>query len=105
MKKALLIFIAILALSGCNAIDDMKGMFEKQELVQTAIKDEYGWDSQVGWNINNGILTQVTIILKADQVRDEKVSTLEKAAVEAITRSFKSKPRAIYIQVMADIDN
>jgi len=34
-------------LVGCNAVSDMKGMFEKQELVQKAIKEKYGLQSQV----------------------------------------------------------
>ncbi len=91
-------------LSGCDAVNDMKGMFEKQKLVQTAIKEKYGWESQVGFNINNGILTQVTLIFDANDVRDEKVSRLEIITKDVISKSFKSKPQAIYIQI-ASIPN
>ena len=99
MNRILYCLLLTFLLSSCNAVNDMKDMFEKQELVQTAIKEKYGWESQVGFNINNGILTQVTLILNADDVRDEKVSYLEPIAKEVISKSFKSKPQAIYIQI------
>ena len=86
-------------LLGCDAIDDMKGMFEKQEIVQSAIKEKYGWQTQVGFNMNNGVLTQVTVIFDANEVRNEKVSKLEVITKDVISTSFKSTPRAIYIQI------
>jgi len=48
---ALTLMVSLL-LVGCNAVSDMKGMFEKQELVQKAIKEKYGLHSEVGWNIH-----------------------------------------------------
>ena len=92
-------------LVGCNAVSDMKGMFEKQELVQKAIKEKHGLQSQVGWNINNGVLTQVTVAFDAEEVRDKKVSELEAAAKEAVASSFKSTPRMLNVQVACRVTN
>lgn len=89
----------MLLLQGCDAVNDMKGMFEKQELVQELIKTKYGWESQLGFNMNNGVLTDVTILLNADQVRGETVEKLEKITSEVVANVFKSKPKAIYIQI------
>ncbi len=83
----------------------MTGMFEKQELVQKAIKEKYGLQSQVGWNINNGVLTQVTVAFDAEEVRDKKVSELEGAAKDAVASSFKSTPRVLNIQVACRVAN
>ena len=94
-----------LLLVGCNAVSDMTGMFEKQELVQKAIKEKYGLQSQVGWNINNGVLTQVTVAFDAEEVRDKKVSELEAAAKEAVALSFKSTPRMLNVQVACRVTN
>jgi len=91
--------VSIFLLNGCGAVDDMKGMFEKQELAQAEIKEKYGWESQLGFKMNNGVLTQVTVILNADQVRNETVKNLETIAKEVVSKVFKSKPRAIYIQI------
>ena len=104
MSRRIFLALAIVLLVGCDAVDDMRGMFEKQELAQVAIKEKYGWDSQLGFNINNGILTQVTVVLDANDVREETVDNLEKIAKEVVSNVFKSKPKAIYIQI-ASIPN
>jgi len=100
-----LVFLVSLLLIGCNTVSDMKGMFEKQELVQKAIKEKYGLQSQVGWNINNGVLTQVTVAFDAEEVRDKKVSELEAAAKDAVASSFKSTPRVLNVQVACRVTN
>jgi len=100
-----LIISVSLLLAGCNAVSDMKGMLEKQELVQKAIKEKYGLQSQIGWNIHNGVLTQVTVAFDAEEVRDKKVSELEAAAKDAVTSSFKSTPRMLNVQVACKVTN
>ena len=105
MKTYILSVACLLLLAGCDAITDIKGMFEKQAAVQNLVMEKYGWESQVGFNINNGILTQVTLILNANEVRNEKVSSLEKIAREVIAESFASKPNVIYIQIASRPDD
>ena len=99
MGNLILTTFLFIMLLGCDAIDDMKGMFEKQEIVQSAIKEKHGWQSQVGFDIDNGVLTQVTVALDANEVRNEKVSKLEEIVKDVISTSFKSTPRALYIQI------
>ncbi|MCF6443076.1 hypothetical protein L1077_26985 [Pseudoalteromonas luteoviolacea] len=99
MRRIIPIFLALVLLQGCDAADDMIGMFEKQELAQELIKSKYGWESQLGFSIDNGTLTQVTIILEADEVRGETVENLEKVTNEVVSSVFKSTPKAIYIQI------
>jgi len=98
-----LIFAIVLSLSllffGCNAVNDMKDMFAKQGLIQEAIKENYGLQSQVGWNMHNGVLKQVTVIFFADEVRDKKVSELEVVAQEAVYGAFESTPRVLNVQI------
>ncbi len=70
-----------------------------QELAQKAIKEKCGLESRVGWNINNGVLTQVTVSFDAEELRDKKVSELETAAKDAAAASFKSTPRVLNVQI------
>ncbi|WP_413662789.1 hypothetical protein ACG1BZ_16555 [Microbulbifer sp. CNSA002] len=104
MIRMLFLALAIILLVACDAVDDMKGMFEKQKLAQAAIKEKYGWDSQLGFSINNGVLTQVTVVLDVNDVRGETVKNLEVITKEVVSEVFKSKPKAIYIQI-ASIPN
>ena len=94
-----------LLLVGCNAVSDMKGMFEERGMVQKAIKDKYGLRSEVGWSMNNGVLTQVTVAFEAEEVRDKKVSELEVAAKEAVASSFKSTPQVLNVQIACKVTN
>ena len=99
MRFIAIVFIMLFVFVGCNVVDDLKGAFEKQELLRKTIKDKYGWDSQMTWNMSNGVFTHVSVILSADQVRDEEVSTLEEAALEAVASTFKSTPKIVYVQI------
>ena len=94
-----LLLSASILLIGCDAVSDMKGMFEKKGLVQKAIKERYGLQSQIGWSMHNGVLTQVTVTFEAEEVRDKKVSELEAAAKDAVASSFKSTPRVLNLQI------
>jgi len=104
ISAALILSLSLLSI-GCDAVSDMKGMFEKQELVQKAIKEKYGLKSQVGWNMNNGELTQVTVSFDAEEVRDKKVTELEAVAKDAVATSFKSTPRVLNVQVACKVKN
>lgn len=104
MKKILLIMAVAVLLFGCNVMQDFMEIGEKQKLVQQEIKEKYGWDSQVSWSIHNGKLTQVTVMLKVEDVRYEQVIKLEDAVVDAVAKSFKSKPETIYIQIASSVE-
>ena len=99
MKRMLIGLITILALLGCDSLQDMTEVFEKQGLAQDTIKEKTGWDSQVGFNIHNGLLTNVSVTLNASDVRDKKVSELEEIVRKVVLETFKSKPQAIFIQI------
>ncbi len=101
MTKLFPFLILVLFLQGCDVAHDMMEMGEKQAKVQKFIKDKYGWESQVGWNIHNGSLTQVTVIFYAADVRKERVDNLEALAKEAVYQSFNAKPKALFIQIAA----
>ncbi|MDD1780369.1 hypothetical protein LRP49_04055 [Enterovibrio sp. ZSDZ35] len=99
MRSIVTIFLALVLLQGCDAVEDMTGMFEQPELAQALIKSKHGWDSQIGYRINNGTLTQVTVMLFADQVRGETVENLKAVAKDVVSSVFDSTPQVIYIQI------
>lgn len=68
-------------------------MTENQAKLQQSIKESDGWDSQVGWNIYNGVLTQVTIVVNASEIGDKTISSVEKVAKDAVAKIFKEPPR------------
>ena len=104
MRLITLFHVTLFALlvSGCDAFQDFSQMGEKQSRVQTLVKEKYGWSATIGWNIHNAELTQVTLVLSADEVADERVETLEAIAREVVAEVFSSRPKAIYVTLVTD---
>jgi len=92
-------------LTGCNVVQDMENMMQKKNLVEEVIKDNYGLDSLVGWEVTNGIIKQITVRFNANDVRNEQVSKLESLVTEVVFQSFERKPQKIVIQIVTDIEN
>jgi hypothetical protein len=90
---------SILLLAACDAASDIKGMFEKQGAAQEFMKKEYGLESQIGFNFHNGIFTQLTLVVEADDVRELSISELEDMAQKMAVHTFDSRPQTIYVQV------
>ncbi len=99
LLAAVLTVLVLTGLTGCDALQDMQGMFEKQEILQKIIRERHGWRTSVGWNMRNGRLTQVTVTFDAAEVAAEPVHSLVEAAGDAVRQTFKSTPGVIYVQV------
>ena len=107
MHKLLLMMIFVIAFTGCDFIREKVEYFheniedtnKKLSLFKKVIKDNYGLDSKVGWEINNDILTKVIVTFNVDDVRNEQIYKLESASKEAISKLLKSKPKEIIIQI------
>lgn len=99
MKIILLGLVLGIVLTGCDTVEGMRDMLDTQEQLRGIIKEEIGVEPLVGFNMNNGVLIDVSITLNANDVADKSVSELVRIARSAVKRSFESKPRAIYIQM------
>jgi len=104
MKSALSLALLIL-FAGCGLVEDVKGMMEKAQAVSKAIKDKHGWETQVGWNLNNGKLTDVTVLFQSKEVREQKVAVLEGAAAEAVAKTLTMKPETLIVQIVSQPGN
>ncbi|MXR67294.1 hypothetical protein GNT65_01155 [Shewanella sp. JBTF-M18] len=105
MKRILCLLIMSVMLVACDAANGLKDMLNKQQKAQNLVKEKYGWDAQVGFEIYNGDLSQVTLVFSADDVRDQSVAHLESIAREVVSATFESAPQAMYIQIASTADN
>jgi len=99
------LLLTTLCLSACDSVNDMKGLLEKQSIAHEFVKKEYGINSQIGFNFHNGIFTQVSLLVAADDVRTKSIDELETIAQEMVDHTFDSKPRVIYIQLAIKPDS
>ena len=72
LRTLILLSLLLPLLYGCDAIEDFQQMGEKQSRVQAMIQEKYGWHVNLGWNIHNAELTQVTLVFSADEVAKAK---------------------------------
>lgn len=96
MKSLILVFFMSVLLLGCDSITEM---LEEQQAAQSYIKDNFGWDSQVGFSYSNGTLTQVTLVLDSDDIGDQLVSEIEVIARKMVSKSFEKDAEIINIQI------
>lgn len=100
VNKTLLGLVLAITLAGCDTVEDMRDMMDARYQLEGIIKEELGIESRVGFNMNNGVLIDVSISLNAKDAAGKCVPELEKIAQSAVEKSFDSKPRAIYIQIV-----
>lgn len=101
MTRTTFLVITFLLLGACDAYDDMSSMFDKQKLVHEYIKKTNGYETQVGFNIHNGVLTQVTVYFQSKEVKDISVKELEKISLVAVAQSFKLIPKTLNVAIQS----
>ena len=104
MVKNIFIATTFFVLAACDAYDDMSSMFEKKQLVQEYIKNTKGYETQVGFNISNGVLVQVTVYFQSEDVKQISVEELEKLALVAVAQSFKLTPKTLNVATQSNPD-
>jgi hypothetical protein len=94
--KSLALAVLALPLVSCDAIDTLKEGLTHAEHVAADLKQSIGLETQVGFNQNNGTLTQVTVMFVGlpEQLPLREIATRAKAAV---TARFQQTPQQIVI--------
>jgi len=88
--------ILLVSLTACGVIEEMS---DKYEAVKQDFEQQMGVKAEIGWNITNGQLTDVTVIFSIDDVRDRTVSELEKISWPIIRKHFDQEPSAFFITI------
>lgn len=102
MKKTFILLLVIFWVSGCDTIENVSSTYESTDLAENMLKDEYGLDANVTFNIKNDILKSVMVTFDASKVRDRSVLELEAAVSKVIKEAFKSKPESLHILLIAN---
>ncbi len=71
----------------------------KNLVVMKQIKEDYGLDTNVSWKQTNGVLEQVTVDFKANQVRQKNYAELENIALQVVDVVYEQQPETLYIRI------
>jgi len=96
MFKVLAVLILAVGLASCDAIDTVKEGFGHARAVETDLEKSTGLKPAVGFNWNNGKLTQVSVVFPAlyDAKPPRELGDIVRAAV---SKQFKQTPDNILL--------
>ena len=96
MKRLLLLTFIVLMVTGCSAIDTMSEGFKHSQEVANDLEKAIGTKPFVGFNWNNGSLTNVTVIFEGIPAgkTTEEIGVLSRSS---ISTRFKQQPQNIVI--------
>ena len=89
-------FVVLFSLTACDAVNTMTEGFAHAKAVETDLEVSTGVKPAVGFNWNNGRLTQVTVTYPL-LFETKPLKEVAAAAREAITKEFKQAPDNIVL--------
>ena len=96
MTRLLPFALCLLVLCSCDAADTMKSGFEHSTAVSTDLEKSVGAKSFVGFNWNNGSLTQVSITFETIP-RGKSLEQIASLSRGAVQKHFKQTPQRIIV--------
>ena len=104
MKTIMAGIAMAIMVASCDTVEGMRDMKDTQDQLTGMIQEDIGVDALIGFNMNHGVLIDVSIGFSASDVNDRSVSELVRAARTAVNASFAELPRVIYIQIATTAD-
>ena len=98
--KMLPMLLPMVILSGCGVGESFSEMQKQTALASEALSKEVGARPQIGWNISNGTLTNVTVVFPDDKVGQLTISELSSKVQLALTNNLKDKPQQVVLSVI-----
>jgi hypothetical protein len=97
--QSIVAVVLTVALCACDAIDSMQNGFAHSSAVSAELEKSVGLKSFVGFNWNNGFLTQVTVTFEGvpENRSLQEITQLSRAAV---LKEFKQEPKKIVVAFM-----
>jgi len=98
---AALVLGSALWVSSCEFVGDLEEMGKQTEAVAAALEKEVGVRPQIGWNMTNGSLVQVTVEFPSLPRADMSLGELQGAVAYAVKSNLKKKAEHISFNLPA----
>ena len=100
----LVVLLAVLC-AGCGTISEMKGIYAETQRTADVLEKELGTRPEIGFNVMNGNLANLNVIIDSSKVQQLHVSELEIRVHKAIAVTMKEKPGQILVSLRASALN
>ncbi len=98
------LFIAAMLLAGCGAAEKMERLLEQQQAVTEEIDAALGVESEIGWQWQNGVFTEMTVAIPARDVDGATVYELTQIIEPIIEKHYDTKPQILYVTLFVPYD-
>ena len=88
MFRIVALLILVVGAVSCGVVGEVRRMLEQQQELSAQVTETIGADAQVGWNWNNGRLTDVTVHLDAEAVAQWTVQDLTDQILPIVLSNF-----------------
>ncbi|MEJ1360232.1 MAG: hypothetical protein RPU43_00550 [Candidatus Sedimenticola sp. (ex Thyasira tokunagai)] len=103
-NKWKILLLAPFLLSGCEMAAEVGEMHSKMEKVNDALKTELKMEAQVGWNIHNGTLTQISVLIPAEKAGEQTLQELKESTYPIVRKHFQKDPLVYQLAVSFPIE-
>jgi len=94
-------FLGALALFGCGMVQDMVNVEKNSDAIAVALEKELGAKPLVGWNIQNGTVTNVSVTFPLEAVSKIPVGELETKVRASVLKTFEKPPGQLVVSVIS----
>ena len=94
-------FLGALALFGCGLVQDMANVQKNSDAIAAALEKELGSKPLVGWNIENGTVTNVSVTFPLESVSKIPVGELETKVRASVLKNFEKPPGQLVVSVIS----
>ncbi len=91
--------IIILFLSGCSLVRDFQDMIKQSDAASAMIDRELGSRPKIGWNVTNGILTEVNVQFDELADKDITIAELERTVKDSVEESMNGSPEILLVTI------
>ena len=94
-------FLGAVALFGCGMVQDMVNVQKNSEAIAVSLEKELGTKPLVGWNIQNGTVTNVNVTFPLEAVSQIPVGELEAKVRASVLKRFEKPPGQLVVSVIS----
>ena len=99
MKKSAIGFLVVLLVTSCGVVESFKEMIEQTNKTADVLEGSLGTRPQIGWNIENGVLTNVNVYFEKIDDASVSVAELTEQVKAAVAENIEERPAELVVSV------
>lgn len=99
MKRSALSFLVVLFIASCGVVGTLTEMNEQTSKTADVLEESLGTRPQIGWNMTNGVLTDVNVYFENLDDYSVSVAELIEQVKTTVAENIKERPGVLVVSV------